>query len=67
MSDLNGFFSKLNELMEKDKKGETIELDEQIDFLLSIGTTGEDSDMELKEKSQRLKNRRENLNKLLND
>ncbi len=61
------FMSKLNEMVEKDKRGEQIEKDEQIDFLLSCGTAGKEMDDELRKESQRLKNRRNNLNKLLGE
>lgn len=63
--EFNEFFRKLNELVEKDQRGEQIELDEQIDFLLMAGTTNHDE--ELKKMSQRHKNRKNNLKKLLGD
>lgn len=63
--DLDNFFNKLNELVEKDQKGEEIELDEQIDFLLMAGETNHDE--ELRQISQRYKNRKNNLKKLLGD
>ena len=52
--EFNEFFRKLNELVEKDQRGEQIELDEQIDFLLMAGTTNHE-------------NRKNNLKKLLGD
>ena len=59
------FFQKLNELTEKDQRGEQIELDEQIDFLLMMGETNHDE--ELRQMSQKYKNRKNNLKELLGD
>lgn len=59
------FMSKLNSLIERCQRGESIEEYEQIDLLLSCGTAGKEVDDELRKRSQRLKNRKNNLNKLL--
>lgn len=63
--ELDNFFRKLNELSDKQNRGEIIELDEQIDFLLMAGQTNMDE--ELKQVSQKVKNRRNNLKELLGD
>jgi len=63
--EFGNFFNKLNELLEKEKRGEQIDLDEQIDFILMTGQTNHDE--ELQDFSRRLKNRKNNLKKLLGD
>lgn len=63
--ELDAFYRKLNELVEKDQRGEQIELDEQIDFILMAGETNHGE--ELRQMSQRYKNRKNNLKKLLGD
>jgi hypothetical protein len=63
--EFDNFFNKLNELTERDQRGEQIELDEQIDFLLMMGETNHDE--ELRQMSQRYKNRKNNLKELLGD
>jgi hypothetical protein len=63
--EFDNFFNKLNELTERDQRGGQIELDEQIDFLLMMGETNHDE--ELRQMSQRYKNRKNNLKELLGD
>jgi hypothetical protein len=63
--EFGNFFNKLNELLEKEKRGEQIDLDEQIDFILMTGKT--DHDEELLDFSKKLKNRKNNLKNLLGD
>jgi hypothetical protein len=63
--EFDNFFNKLNELTERDQRGEQIELDEQIAFLLMMGETNHDE--ELRQMSQRYKNRKNNLKELLGD